>query len=117
MFRVYVAGRYSGSDVIEILSNMRKGIELSVEVMRAGFCPYIPWLDFQIGLHVDFDVETYKRIGLEWVKVCHAVILVPNQEISSGVRAEIDMARNLGIPVFTTITDLLIWREMATQGV
>ena len=106
MVRVYVAGRYNGKDVIEILHNMRVGIDLGVKIMEIGYAPYIPWLDFQIGLRADFDVQTYKDCSMEWVRFSDAVLLVPDQERSSGVLAEIEMARVLNIPVFETIDEL-----------
>jgi hypothetical protein len=116
MIRVYVAGKYNGPNVIDVLSNMRKGIELSVEIMKLGFAPFVPWLDFQMGLHAEFDVETYKACSMEWVKVCDAVLLVPNQVRSAGVQAEIDMARKLQIPVYKDIDALIQYRDFILKN-
>lgn len=109
MKRIYVAGRYSGDNVIEILNNMRCGIKWSCEIMRMGFAPYVPWLDFQMGLHEEFDVEAYKSVSIEWLKAADCMFIVPRQELSPGVKAEIKIAEDIGIPIFTCLYDLLNW--------
>jgi len=51
--RVYIAGPYSckttDGNVIEILSNMRRGLAISIQVMQAGHAVFSPWLDFTLG--------------------------------------------------------------------
>lgn len=106
MVKVYVAGRYNEDSVIKVLHNMKEGIELGVKLMKFGYAPFIPWLDFQVGLHADFDVDTYKACSMEWVKVSDAVLLVSTENISCGVRAEIEMAKSLNIPVYGSLSDL-----------
>jgi hypothetical protein len=44
MKRVYVAGSYNGPSVIDVLNNMRIGMRAGVDVLRAGFSPWVPWL-------------------------------------------------------------------------
>jgi hypothetical protein len=116
MKKVYVAGRYSGTNVIEILSNMRQGIKYSCEIMRMGFAPFVPWLDFQLGLHEKFDVETYKDVSIEWLRASDCMFLVPKQERSAGVKAEIVIAEEMGIPIFTSMYDLIAWGESHQKG-
>jgi len=36
MKRVYVAGAYSGPDVLTVIDNMRRGLKLAAKVQRAG---------------------------------------------------------------------------------
>ena len=106
MKRVYVAGKYNGPDVLSVLSNMRRGIDLSIQVIEIGMAPFSPWLDFQFGLQADIQMSVYKECSMAWVSVCDALILVPGWENSNGVKAEIEEAKKHGIPVFTSIRDL-----------
>ena len=111
MRRVYVAGAYSAPNVIDVLGNMRRGLRLSVEVLKAGFAPFSPWLDFQFGLIEDVTLAEYYRYSLAWLEVADAVLVVPQgASQSKGTQAEIARARELGIPVFGTIEDLIDWR-------
>lgn len=109
MLKVYVAGKYNGANVIEILANMRAGILLSAKVMQAGFAPFCPWLDFQIGLTCEFTVEQYKACSMAWVGVCDVMLLVPGWENSGGAKAEIEEANRYHIPVFESLELLITW--------
>lgn len=104
MSRVYIAGPYSckslDGNVIEILSNMRRGLAISIQVMQAGHAAFIPWLDFQLGLIADISMDMFKRNSMEWVKVSDAMLLVEGWEDSAGCRAEVAEASLQGVPVF-----------------
>ncbi len=112
MLRVYVAGAYSSDNVLGVLSNMRHGLALSVKVMKAGFAPFAPWLDFQYGLLDSFSVKEYQAVSIAWLEVCDAMIVQPiGAEQSNGTIREIARAQELGIPVFYTIDTLERWRD------
>jgi len=107
MRRVYVAGAYSAPNVTDVLSNMRRGLRLSVEVLQAGFCPFCPWIDFQFGLLDDITIDQYYRYSLAWLEVSDAVLVVPEgAEKSKGTQAEIKRAEELAIPVFWGLEDV-----------
>ena len=116
MLRVYVAGKYSGSDVISILKNIKDGISFSAKVMKCGFSVYVPWLDHQLAFFEDFDVQTYKDVSMSWLEVSDAVILVPDQERSQGVLDEIQRAKELNIPVFESLDDLIGWARLVRDS-
>lgn len=109
--RVYVAGAYSADNVITVLDNMRKGMRLSVEVMLAGFSPFSPWLDyhFQLMLRADerLTVDDYYKYSMRWLEVSDAVLLVDGWESSKGTLKELQRARELNIPVFYYLSELL----------
>ena len=45
MKRVYVAGAYSADNVIDVLENIRRGIEKCAELLGEGIAPFCPgWI-------------------------------------------------------------------------
>lgn len=107
MKRVYVAGPYSGPDVITILGNIRRGIDLSLKIMKLGHAVYCPWLDWQFGTMAELTKEHYQANSMAWVEVSDVVVLVEGWEKSGGTLREIQRARELGIPVFETFEDFV----------
>jgi len=105
--RVYVAGKYSDSNIIGCLNNIHDGIKASVEVLKLGHAVFCPWLDYQFQF---FDktltVEHYYRYSMAWLEVSDCVLVLPGFETSKGTQAEIKRAKELGIPIFYKIEDL-----------
>jgi hypothetical protein len=111
MIRVYVAGKYNDTNVIGVLRNMRRGIWVSVKLMLKGYAPYCPWADWIFAMFADMPGTMYKAASMEWLKVSHVIFLVPGWEDSPGTWDELEVARSLGIPVFTSIRKLNAWRK------
>lgn len=117
MKRVYVAGAYSGPDVLTIFGNMRRGLALSMEVLEAGMAPFSPWLDYQFSLLGDVSLDQYYEYSLAWLEAADAVLVVQeNLGGSKGTQAEIMRAFQLGIPVFYHINNLIAWRIIEDEG-
>lgn len=119
MIRVYVAGAYSSDKITDMLGNMRRGIALSVKVLQAGYAPFCPWLDFQFGLLAEIPLDTYYEYSMTWLRASDAVLLVPGWEGSVGVKAEMEEAKRLGIPVFWTLDEMKDWTlpEQDNRGI
>ena len=110
--RIYVAGAYSGPDVITIMGHMRRGLALSAEALKAGFAVYSPWTDCLLHFQREFTLEEAYAYSMPWLEVSDAVLVVPeNAAQSVGTQAEIDRAHALGIPVFGSLETLLVWRD------
>ena len=111
MKRIYLAGAYSGNNVLGTLNNIRKGIRLATEVLLAGFSPFVPWFDFHFQLMLreneHLTLEQYYNYCLEWLKVSDAILLVPGWEDSKGTKEEINLARKLNIPIYYKLMDLI----------
>ena len=107
---VYVAGAYSANNVIDVLSNMRRGMRASTEVLLAGFSPFSPWLDYQFSLMLQNDetlsVEDYYKYSMSWLERSDCVLVLPNSEHSKGTQAEIRRAQELGIPIYYRLKDI-----------
>ena len=115
--RVYVAGAYSADNVFQVFRNMRKGMNLATQALQTGrISPFCPWLDYQFILQEDptqrkisvDDIYQYSLSFLEnWAE---AVLVQPDGWIESkGTVAEINKAKELGIPVFFQMEDLMKW--------
>lgn len=115
MKRIYVAGPYSGPDVITILGNIKRGIETSTQILNKGFAVYCPWLDWQLGITEYIKLEQYRRNSIAWLEVSDAVVLVEGWESSKGTMKEIELAEQLGIPVFEDIS-LFLNKIKAERG-
>jgi hypothetical protein len=111
--RVYVAGAYSADNVITVLDNIREGMRLATEVFLAGFSPFCPWLDFHFQLMLRenerLTVEDYYIYSLAWLDVSDAMLVGTwrGWDKSKGLRAEIERAYHIGIPVFYKIESLI----------
>lgn len=108
--RVYVAGAYSADNILDIFNNMRKGMRLGLEVLLAGYAPFVPWFDYHFQLMLreteTIPLSTYYEYSLAWLRVSNAVLVVPNSENSIGTQNEIKEAVHLGIPIFYSLDEL-----------
>lgn len=119
---VYVAGAYSANAVApDVLSNMRRGFKLAIEVVRLGASPYVPWSDCLLHFQEAFDLETCYAYSMAWLEKADAVIVVPEgAEDSKGTRAEIARAKELGLPVFlgdaAGLAFFAVWLRYGSQS-
>jgi len=106
MKRIYIAGAYSAPNVLGVMDNMRRGLKLSAQCLKAGFAVYSPWTDCLLHFHEEFTLEQCYTYSDAWLRVSDAVLLVPGWEESVGVRSELKVAAEIHIPVFHTLADL-----------
>lgn len=113
MKKIYIAGPYSSDTVIGMLGNIRNGIKMAARIMAGGFAVFCPWLDHQIFLHLpdgsEMGVPFFQEASMEWLKVSDAVLVLSGWEKSNGTKSEIQVAKDLGIPVFFGLLDLYEW--------
>lgn len=112
MKRIYIAGKYSADNIIDVLNNIRIGIRSSTEVFMRGYAVFCPWLDHQFAFHLRegemINKSTYQAQSLAWLEVCDAMLALPGWESSGGTMREIARAKELNIPVFYSATELYI---------
>ena len=111
--RIYVAGRLSSKEdtartpsqvVVDYIQNVHKMCKVAGELRSLGFSPYVPGVDFVVGMvNGDWVEEDYRGESNEFLKVCQAVLVISD---SWGVQQEIKLAREWGIPVFHSIQEL-----------
>lgn len=105
--RIYIAGALSSKEDIErtpskvvtdYIQNVSDMCKVASRVRRMGHHPYIPGLDFVLGMVVgDWEEEDYRGMGMAFLEVCDALLVT---SMSWGVGKEVEKARELGIPVY-----------------
>jgi hypothetical protein len=98
--RIYVAGRYSADNIIQVLNNIHDGINTCSAILKAGDEPFCPWLDFLFQFfNKTLDINDYYRYSMAWLEVSDEVWVLPKWENSSGTKEEIARAMELCIPI------------------
>ena len=115
MYKIYVAGPYSGDNVIDVLKNIGRGEKMCTELFRLGFAPFCPWHDksFVTNRPDDqFTVQQFYDYSIAWLEVSNAVLVLPNSDKSKGTQSEIRRSMELNIPVFYAIEHLRAYYEI-----
>ena len=110
MVKVYIAGPYSADNVMNVLHNIRKGIEMSYRVFAEGMAPFCPWLDYQYVLmdkERKLTIQDFYDYSIAWLLVSDAMLVLEGWQLSKGTLKEIEIAKERGIPVFYDIESLI----------
>lgn len=101
MKRVYVAGAINASNAINVLDNIRIGINYGTKLIRLGYTPFVPHLDFMFSLVGDThpNLKQYRDWALEWLRVSELLLVISGENTSDGVMQEIILAEELDIPI------------------
>lgn len=118
--RVYIAGAYNAGNVLDVLHNMRRGMQLGAAVLGRDMAPFTPWHDYHHTLmqrsYNEITIQDYYEFSMAWLDVSDAVLLVdpashPRTVNSKGTQGEIQRAKDNEIPIFETLGDLITWRN------
>jgi nucleoside 2-deoxyribosyltransferase len=100
--RVYLAAPFSSDPA----GNTARVVAVALDLRDAGFHPFVP--------HVACDWATARggyeaamRECMAWLDVCDALVRLPGH--SPGADREVARARELGIPVFYAVADVITW--------
>ncbi len=104
--RIYVAGPYTGGDTD---SNVEIAMNVGSKLIKRGYTPFVPHLYHYIHLLWPGSYETWMEQGVSWLKKCDAVLRIPGD--SPGAEREVAIAKDIGIPVFYTISELVEFYE------
>ena len=109
--------RGNGNHAVECLENIQQGILLASELVRVGFAPYCPYLDFQYVLTaVRLSEAQLKAVSMEWIRRCDVIIAMDRWRESDGASAELQTAELDGIPIVYSIDELLEWDHQRRGG-
>ena len=113
--RIYVAGqlsniaaqpdeRTSSMVVVDYIKNVHVMCKVARILQKRGHAPYIPALDLLYGLVLgNIHEEDYRGMGIEFLKVCDAMFII---NWSSGVKREVEVAKEIGLPIYNTIAEV-----------
>jgi len=110
MKRIYVAGPYSANNVLDVLKNIGRGQSACADLFSLGYAPFCPWHDksYVIDRYTDdFTVQQFYDYSMAWLEVSDAVLLIGDWGKSNGTQLEVERARELKIPVFIDIADIV----------
>lgn len=110
---VYVAGAITDPDPTVMLKNFGKGMSISAGLVSAGYYPFSPFIDhsfFYTEGGKDITVRNIKDYSMRWLEKCDCVLVIDGWENSKGTIAEINHAKEIGIPVFYNRADLDVFR-------
>ena len=99
---VYIAGPYRADSEWEVKQNIDRAEAVALKYWRAGYAVFCPHKNssFMGGSCPD---ETWLEGGLEILKRCDAIVMMSGWGNSRGSCKEIELARELNIPVFFNI--------------
>ncbi len=101
--RIYIAGPYTKGDTAV---NVRNAI-FAQEYIEAtlGHMAYNPMLShFQHLMIPHEDVEYWYEKDIRWLLQCNALLRLPGESV--GADREVEIARELGLTVFTSVFDI-----------
>jgi hypothetical protein len=113
---VYIAGpltprSQTQNHALEHLENIGMMLRAWGILLAAGFHPFCPAFDI-LGILVLPGQPTEEKIktnSLGWLKKCDAIVLLPGWAKSSGARAEVKLAKTLGLKIFLDIQEAVKW--------
>lgn len=106
---VYCAGRFRAPTHWGIVNNVRTAEWVALRIWQSGaacLCPHLNTANFQGAVA---DDKVWLDGDLEMLERCDAVFAMPEWEHSMGARAEVERAKEKGIPVFYDIYTLRKW--------
>lgn len=98
--RIYVAGSYNADNVIKVLNNIKIGTKVCVDLLKKGYIPFCPWLDYNFHWFGDLTIDDYYRYSMGWLEVSDCILVLPDSADSKGTQAEILRAKELNIPIY-----------------
>jgi len=98
---IYVAGPYRSDTQWGVYQNIREAEKVAIKLWRENWVVFCPHLNTQLFNEVcrDIPTEVWLRGGLEILKRCDAIWMMGNWRQSKGARAELKLAKMLGLEI------------------
>jgi len=101
--KVFISGPYSG----DVEGNVANHVQKVDELLDEGFAPYTLLLFHYANKR---PYEDWLILAMEWLRACDALLRLPGE--SPGADNEVARAKELGIPVFNSMKELVDWRTV-----
>ena len=94
----FISGPYRADTIAGVVRNIRNAEAVAIEYWQKGYAVICPHKNSSLldGLA---DDSVWLEGDLEILSRCDLIVLVPGWEKSEGVKAEIEEAKKLGIPI------------------
>lgn len=102
MKRIYLSGPYTKGDPAV---NTKNAIDAATELLDKGYAPFCPHLTHFWHIMHPHSWQEWMDYDMAWVEVCQALLRIPGE--SKGGDIEVARARELGIPVYFSLDELL----------
>lgn len=99
---IYIAGRYRSSCEWELETFIRKAEDAAIGLWAKGWaviCPHKNTAHFGGAMGITDDV--WLKGDLEILRRCDAIYLLRNWKESTGARAELKLAKELGLDIYS----------------
>jgi hypothetical protein len=97
----YVAGPYRADTEYYVKQNIRKAEDVGVQLWAAGWVPVIPHMNTAFfGGAYGLPDDVWLKGDFAILKLCKFVVAITGWQYSKGTKHEIDLARQLGMPVY-----------------
>lgn len=113
---VYIAGRFRATnangtqDMMQVQRNIMKAMDASLEVWKRGHAALCPHSNTMFFTGADgCDDHVWLTGDIELMRRCDAVWAIEGWEQSFGAKQEVEIAKALGIPVFTSLKQVEKW--------
>lgn len=100
---VYVAGPLTGSG--RLTDNVRNACDMATILLNHNFVPFVPHVNVWWALLDARSEKEWLKWDLEWLRRSDAVLRLPGT--SPGSDIEEGVAKELGLPIFYHLVDLL----------
>jgi len=106
--RIYIAGPYRAATPEGVDANIRRARDAQAELLRRGhhpLCPHSSMAPYERE-YADIPEEAYLSTGLAWLRVAHAVLMLPGWEESEGARVEHEAAQRLKLTIYYSLDEV-----------
>lgn len=108
--RVYISGPITKGDRV---ANFAQACQAQQHLIELGFAPLNPMLSMMHPAAWSIDHGEWLAADLPWVEMADCVLRLPGE--STGADAECERARQTNTPIFTSVSDLLDYREALNE--
>jgi len=98
-----------GHPAPEYVFNIQDMVRTANWLIRYGYSPFCPGLDF-LNFFLSWPqerlIDRIERVDLDFLEVCEAILMMPGWEHSAGAKIEHARAVELGLKIFYSLSDV-----------
>ncbi len=98
---IFVSGPYNGESQAKITENIWHACRVAVRLWELGWfciCPHMNMAHFEV--YSSLPEKVYLKGDLKFLEKCDCVFMLKGYENSKGAKAELELAKKLGLAVY-----------------